>query len=151
MAREIKFRAWDKQSRSMVNWKLLMSMLDGGEIATTLPNDKYVKDKMIPSESVHVFCYRGNFFNEAKFILMQFTGLKDKNGKEIYEGDVIKFSRYWSDHFEVTTGSVFFFEDEAVYLYTHGPKVIEFPTLGEISKEVEIIGNIYENPELVKP
>ena len=127
--REIKFRSYHESTKTMVysspTWSDSSSI--HGWIATMFEG-----------------CHPDNLSP-----LMQFTGLKDKNGKEIYEGDVIKFSRYWSDHFEVGTGNVFFFEDEAVYLYTHGPKVIEFPTLGEISKEVEIIGNIYENPELV--
>ena len=64
------------------------------------------------------------------FPLMQYTGLKDKNGKEIYEGDVVKF---------INTFQV------------EETRAIEFPRdYGFITcYEFEIIGNIYENPELI--
>ena len=68
--------------------------------------------------------------------LMQFTGLKDKNGKEIYEGDIFKKSNYF---YQVV------FEDGMFGVWTknYGWKVLtKF-------KFIEVIGNIYENPELL--
>lgn len=74
--------------------------------------------------------------------LMQFTGLLDKNGKEIYEGDIIKIRDiavevYWD---EGTAAFRLTFPESPGRLY-----------LGHYDKNlVEIIGNIYENPELLK-
>lgn len=69
----------------------------------------------------------------------QFTGLKDKNGKEIYEGDILG---YWG----TTTWEVLWVEKKCAFRF--GNYVLNFPMTECIKKEV--IGNIYENPELLK-
>ena len=90
--------------------------------------------------------------NEQDYEISQFTGLLDKNGKEIYEGD---HTRTWEyridDNLEFTdelcneeVGTVFFDEKLAGYVYkTNGPLA---------SKDVfEVIGNIHEHPQLLNP
>jgi len=77
---------------------------------------------------------------ERGVILIQYTGLKDKNGKEIYEGDVIKRS-------EVNYAHEVIFKDAAFCRQRIDDKAIgslEWP------QDFEVIGNIYENPELLK-
>jgi len=76
-----------------------------------------------------------------KSTLMQYTGLKDKNGKEIYEGDILKTD--FNDIAEVKYGlGCFHIESNQDY---------ESITLFEWSDDMsEVIGNIYENPELIK-
>ena len=70
---------------------------------------------------------------------MQYTGLKDKNGKEIYEGDIIcAYDR---------NGSVVYDELRASYIVHDRWSEV----LCHVANACEVIGNIYENPELLKP
>lgn len=69
----------------------------------------------------------------------QYTGLKNKNGKEIYEGDII-FNNRWT---EGSKGTIVEWENAGFPVFCDGE-------CGENPNEVEIIGNIYENPELIK-
>lgn len=123
--REIKFRAWD------------------GE-------------KMIPFDSVkHFVEFDGtvwlnnggrefDILNEQPHLkLMQFTGLKDKNGVEIYEGDVLRYS---SDGYQFENGDVIFSDGGFKCRCTF------FHSLSStITPLFEVIGNIYVNHELLKP
>lgn len=77
--------------------------------------------------------------------LMQYTGLKDKNEKEIYEGDILKY-------FHKATGSIV-----REVIYKSGAFGIEGTVKGThiifgniLESEREVIGNVYENPELLK-
>lgn len=88
---------------------------------------------------------------DENIILMQSTGLKDKNGKEIFEGDIIRYNIDVVDikrhptlgFYTVLYGREAFFGD--------GMSIDDFEEdVKEFSKTAEMIGNIYENPELLE-
>lgn len=125
-----KFRAWDK---------LVKIMLPVGDIDTSY--------KLVYLEEDNGYrCERD--FDEIE--LMQFTGLKDKNGKEIYEGDIVKFSDCDDDVY--VTPVVWDKSCACFGLSFSGKYPISFDYLEEFYtelKDIEVVGNIYENPELL--
>lgn len=95
-------------------------------------------DDFILNKYFHLF----NSLSESPdFVLCQFTGLKDKNGKEIYEGDIISGEFYDTEYHHAET-----IKHEVVFnngAYNIASGNWHKPTL-------EIIGNIFETPELLK-
>ena len=128
--REIKFRAWVKESKSMMSNKKL---LDYGYFLNPIGNVCYQLDESIIEEV-------------DEYILMQYTSLKDKNGVEIYEGDIIKD---WEgiDIYEIVWNKQWAcFELNRL---THKNDT-GMDAMDEAPFHFEVIGNIYENKELLK-
>jgi uncharacterized phage protein (TIGR01671 family) len=75
----------------------------------------------------------------------QFTGLTDKNGKEIYEGDIVVDKSWQNEKPQVVT-----WESRFLLTYTDGYGVQRYDYTGDFSKKFEVIGNIHDNPELLK-
>jgi len=126
--REIKFRAW--YNEQMVYWNLSnMYASDTGELKA----DQYCQ----VTDLTNVLAL-GHF--------MQYTGLKDKNGKEIYEGDIVKYET--GSIYIVVWGNSF----SGMWLqnkqkFDNGPHGMGFESTEQ--NEIEVIGNIYSNPELL--
>jgi hypothetical protein len=120
--REIKFRAWLKEKKII------------GEV---LGIDILHKEIFFSNEDVD--CYEHTDFKDIE--LMQYTGLKDKNNKEIYEGDIVTLhnSKY----------KVIFNTKEARFVLRDDEFESEIPFTNNNNERMEIIGNIYENPELL--
>lgn len=142
--REIKFRAWDSDKQRMIystERQAITMCCTVIEILTNyqLPNG-YYKTKI-------TYSCNGD--------LMQYTGLKDKNGKEIYEGDIL-FGREEGDGETTAWKTVYYtvFFDIKEGTYKIRQKNIKedsvwCDTLSDIIDEYEVIGNKFENPELM--
>jgi len=130
--REIKFRVWDKEGKKLSDDFAFIFMSWNGSLFQTISGDdggtegyEELTETTIPQRS--------------RFVVSQFTGLLDKNGKEIYEGDIVKddiggiWKVGWNDEFL------------SWYLWNNGGRSIDAE-----EDTLEIIGNIYENPELLK-
>ena len=84
-----------------------------------------------------------------KIELMQFTGVKDKNGKEIYEGDIVKH-KYMCDGIFYTEAVIYDKNYASFGLKANSGTIFYFVELNDDAlSSLEVIGNIYENPELL--
>jgi len=129
--REIRFRVWDKETKSMYSvWDIGFKGWDGQEDSII----NYVR-----------ICIDGTVDrSENQVILMQYTGLKDKNGKEIYEGDIFSIE----DCEDYTMEYVDYVEFKDGMFQSHYE---QNPIHAEIyNNEITIIGNIYSNPKLLE-
>lgn len=117
MNREIKFKAWDVERKILINWEDLCLEWNYGE-TSHLPSD---------------------------IILMQFTGIIDRTGVEIYEGDIVRIQHPHGGDFSDTKGEVYYWEVEGAFY--HGNLAGRPPK--RLWDYCEVIGNIYENPELL--
>lgn len=137
----IKFRAWDKRRKEM--WK----------VATLHIEDEY-------ADLFKTNIYEKPFYNPwAKFedlILMQSTGLKDKNGVEIFEGDVVRYT--WDMLSDVNAtekgkkvriSKVFWSDWRASWAVGKKSCNNDLFRYARNGNTVEVIGNIYTNPELL--
>ena len=150
--REIKFRGYEEDCGMIYSDKGYESVLfeinnsgDGGVFVSTEIND---------------------WQHDEKFMIMQYTGLKDKNGKEIYEGDILQFTWYedscWGRAgiykgyvgFDKGVFKVIYINREEITKYDDGSwhnnrKSDDIESLFSWSEEIEVIGNIYENKDLM--
>lgn len=144
--RKIKFRAWE------IDWK----------------NDTSNEGKMRSWEEIMLFSF-STMNRTSYYIFMQYTGLLDKNGKEIYEGDILKITaanmvlsgigmgipKKSYDDLHGSLGEVYI--EPGMTLVRHLPNesyrghlVTVIAQSVDSGGNVEVIGNIYENPELLK-
>ena len=143
MSREIKFRAWDKNEKWM--YKPIFTE-EGAFVEGMKGYPAMIKRKEIISLQ--------RIFNNDNLIPLEYTGLKDMAGKEIYEGDILRawestiLDEYYTVH------QVKYFAEKS-----HYPAFDIFPSIDTDCNGIcylvtegatEVIGNIYENPELLQ-
>ena len=132
--REIKFRVWDEKRKDMVSW-----------------------EELVAAKEELVFSWMSMQDENTKNIIEQFTGLHDKNGKEIYEGDIVSHNGLVRKN-ELL---IIDFKDGAFCLTAQNKKIGEDVSCTirdlmfqakkcKMNLELIIFGNIHENPELLK-
>lgn len=158
MTREIKFRAWDFTHKRM--------LYDG--VCVFYPSyPKEIKGGVSLSGQVHLDPEENyHIIPLMNHKTMQYTGLKDKNGKEIYEGDILSFHAFvnsggmggYSESDFEGKGVIEYRPDGMTYvIHGRGSHInetmdwlLEDTTHFETGESIEVIGNIYENPELLE-
>ncbi|EAE1828898.1 hypothetical protein ARV02_02605 [Listeria monocytogenes] len=129
--RAIEFRAWDKEVKEM----------DYNPSVIEIWQNKPINEQF-------------RLESEEKLVWMQYTGLKDKNGKKIFEGDIVAFSE---DDFHVFNSQVEYFSEDgypAFDIKVPSDYYFDSNVFSEVSMsglhEIEVIGNIHENPDLLE-
>lgn len=120
--RQIKFRAWDKENKRML--PVYLTDMDSGLMPISGDWDYVIRP----------------FEDECE--LMQFTGLIDRNGRDVYEGDVYQFPPARND----TPPFIDLVEDLQTFFEAKGLREGEYTW---DYSEIEVIGNVWENPELL--
>lgn len=147
MNREIKFRAFDAKTNTMVfsGFHVIGEVTAFGGIETHIAENK-----------CGATCSMERWND---IVLMQYTGLKDKNGKEIYDGDVVELDSYpfYSDGLRNYLGEVYWCDRD--HMWAVGLHVVSDRVSGRATGRAlheddgegwAVIGNIHENPELLK-
>lgn len=129
--REYKFRAWD-------SWWDKMYYFDFAKNIEATPDDE-LKGLWILHKEGSVYAI------QDKIKIMQYTGSKDKNGKEIYEVDIVLYDRNIHKDIDAAKFKVVWAKDRYVLQEIKHKYYIDDVTW----ELIEVIGNIYENPELL--
>lgn len=136
MTREIKFRAWLSETNEMIKIKTIAN------VGIFTEEGEWFFDRGVYSPDKNIF----------DVTLMQYTGMKDSNGKEIYENDiVVPYKR--SPTMDANSPFIVAWHDKygAWYLRKVTPEydALILPLATPLYKSIEVIGNIYENQKLL--
>lgn len=147
MNREIKFRVWDRALNKMITKENVKGLLDTVNTGDCDTDYTYSRDEWYPAYDILIIF---DYFEDIqygyiedtstkRFELMQYTGLHDKNGKEIYEGDIIRIK---NSLIEIEGEVIFDTIDLSFKVYDKENDCKEM--LWYTNKEFEVIGNVFE-------
>lgn len=146
MNREIKCRAWDKVNKKWVGRSFLEHLCVSGGVVVLV---KYSANNRGGYDPKSVRQLTNDEVDNLEIV--QYVGLKDKNGKEIYEGDLLKIP--FNGSIREGVHQVFYYKDGFVtssILFKDLETANKNSLTWMINRGAEVIGNIYENPELLK-
>ena len=132
----LKYRAWNKKTQSFIDYGDLVLDLRSGKI--------YAGDIGLVESTIDV---------TDQIELMQSTGMKDKNGVEIFEGDVVQAEQYLTTTIPVRINGIVKYSNRYTMFYLDNGSErhdLYMQSLGGSIYNFEIIGNIYENSELLE-
>jgi len=131
-----RFRAWDKINKRMCRVKRIEWGIDDNFVVWIEWDEK---DE-----------HKEELRNSSRVDIMQYTGIKDKNGKEIYEGDIVKCRDYYGARISDVRWSKEYGVFYCIKKHEHGCGRDSGKPLFITSRLTEVIGNVYENEELLK-
>jgi uncharacterized phage protein (TIGR01671 family) len=135
MQREIKFRAWDKRTRKMV------------ATGFHLMGETMAYDLLYQYGMEHKRKNEAGLLRLNSFVIMEWIGLKEKNGKEIYESDICLLGDgVLVVEFSTTRACFMLINRDKLHQSAYDCSFFTEPLL----EELEVIGNIYQNPELLE-
>jgi uncharacterized phage protein (TIGR01671 family) len=148
--REIKFRAWHIADHKMLQSGEIFTIGACGEMIQ-YADQGYLANNANASEEHKEYLIANNIEPKDEFVLMQYTDLKDKNGVEIYEGDILEYKSANPDQPGVFRNYVDWFSGtiHCGFRLKNGrwTKSLTLNTL--INSNSKVIGNIYEHPHLL--
>lgn len=134
--REIEFRAWDNVRKILVTQENVDNLSEFDEDGY----GPYYGDEWFPAKKIlGIFEYFQDIVRDERFVVEQFTGLLDKNGTKIFEGDILRRQGY----FDLTV-----YYERASFYVTHMSSIQGNPLTESTAELFEVIGTIHDNPDL---
>ncbi len=159
MNRELKFRVWLPQHNQLIYPHLcdFIRAKDDYIIGQLVPHFKYEKGLSIDAQFVNYNFSKdqlgelNDYYTEIEYIVQRYTGSKDSKGNDIYEGDIVQYNQ--NSSYDGTNFEVIWSDDSFGWVLksNNGDYLTNMITPnGPRYNFLEVVGNIFENPELIK-
>ena len=157
MNREIKFRVWDSVHNKMIYLKDCVSFGGIGVFDVFDVYELYLEENVLKCRGYNEYDddFGGGISDETDLPIMEYTGLKDKNGVEVYENDIIDihqtvngYNQFVIQYDNYKFSARYYNQKTKQILGWYQYDLDELFEINETEKEIEVIGNIYEDKEV---